>query len=647
MALLQIRLLGGFQLICQGKHLCNLHQPRLESLLAYLILNHNAPLIRQQLAFLFWPDTSEEQALTNLRNLLFQLRKAWSDIHYFLVIDHNTIQWLPDVTLQLDVADFENTLNNSEAMTDDIDLLCNALHRAISLYQGDLLPALYDEWIAAERERLHLRYQQSLEKAITLLEARRDYAAAIDYAKRLLQDDPLREENYRSLMRLYALNGERAGALRSYHECVAALWRELEVEPAPATQALFQRILMNMEEFSDSNELVAKDAESNTPFVGRCDAWRQLMSAWQSALQQRPQVALITGEPGIGKTRLASELVTWVRRQGMASAVTSCLAGEANPAYAPVIGWLRSPPLQQAVAQLAPIWQAEIARLLPELLVQKPQLAQLLTVMSNGPSQHLFEALDQVIATARQPLLLVLDEMKWCDCGTLEWLRYLLQDKAKHKLLLVGTLCTGEIEENHPLQQWLRDLEQQQPLHRIDLAPLDRPETAQLITAHCGYQPDAAALKEIYRVSEGHPLYALELAQNRVIGEGDAPESDRTIAVRKRQPDRIVLAKFRALLQARISRLSPIAQEVLAIAALIGREFTFEQLVAVSDLSQHQLIHALDEGWKRQIIHEMAINRYRFSHNALTQVACSYLSQTHRHWLQKRIAQTSRLPVPT
>jgi DNA-binding SARP family transcriptional activator len=119
--------------------------PRLQALLAYLILHRDARPARRHLAFLFWPDTNEAQALTNLRNLLHKLRQALPDSDRFFDADARAAHWRPDAPCTVDVAEFES-LARSTAGAD--------LERAAQLYRGDLLPSCYDEWIAPERERL-------------------------------------------------------------------------------------------------------------------------------------------------------------------------------------------------------------------------------------------------------------------------------------------------------------------------------------------------------------------------------------------------------------------------------------------------------------------------------------------------------------
>ena len=232
--ILHVYLLGDFRLIYGDAPVTTVNTSRLQALLAYLVLQCHAPQSRRRLAFLLWPNSTEAQAHTNLRTLFHRLRSALPTADHFLHAEAQTLQWLPDASFTLDVADFENGVSSANSST--------ILRQALAFYHGDLLPDHYDDWLMPERERLRQIYGEALERLILLLERERDYLAAIRYARRLLQHDSLHESAYRYLMRLHALCGDRAEALRVYQACVAVLQRELTVEPSQVTRDLYERL---------------------------------------------------------------------------------------------------------------------------------------------------------------------------------------------------------------------------------------------------------------------------------------------------------------------------------------------------------------------------------------------------------------------
>ena len=212
---LHVRLLGDFRVAFGDEPIATFNTPRLQALLAYLLLHRDAPQSRQQIAFLFWPDSSEEQAQANLRNLLFAFRHALPGIEQYISIDKRTLQWKAHGSASSDMAEFESALAGAQGATDQV----HALRKAIDLYEGDILPGCYDEWIVIPRERLRQRFLDALQQLIDLLQGSRDLGTAILYAQLLLRHDPLKEQNYRQLMRLHLDNGDSAGALSVYRQC--------------------------------------------------------------------------------------------------------------------------------------------------------------------------------------------------------------------------------------------------------------------------------------------------------------------------------------------------------------------------------------------------------------------------------------------
>ena len=150
-------------------------------LLAYLALHRGVPQSRSRIAYTLWPDSTDAQAHTNLRNLLFKLRMTLPEVDTFLVVDRLTLGWQQDTFWSLDVQDFERAVAQAaEAQRiEDPATERQALEVAVDSYQGDLLPGCYDEWIQDERDRLQQIYLGTLERLMELLEQERNYTGAI------------------------------------------------------------------------------------------------------------------------------------------------------------------------------------------------------------------------------------------------------------------------------------------------------------------------------------------------------------------------------------------------------------------------------------------------------------------------------------
>jgi DNA-binding SARP family transcriptional activator len=639
-ALLRLDFLGDFHLVHGDTPVTGVENPRLQSLLAYLVLHRDAPQSRAQLSYLFWLDSTEAQARTNLRKQVYHLRRALPDADRFLYADRNVLHWLPDAPFLLDVADFEEALHRAEEAerAGDQATLQKALEAAAASYHGNLLPNCYDDWVLTERERLRQDFARTLERLIGLLERQRAYSAAIQVAQRLLRHDPLHEAAYRRLMRLHALHGDRARALRTYHTCATVLQRELDVEPSTATQEAYDRLLA-------LDAAAAPPAERLTPetaLVGRDQEWAQLQSAWTGAADGQPRFVLLTGEAGMGKTRLAEELLEWAQRQGIPTASARCYASEGGLAYGPVTNWLHAPALKDSLASLDQVWLSEIARLLPELLVEHHEIPPPGPMTEGWQRQRLYQALGLSFFQHRQ-LLLALDDAQWCDPETLEWLPSLMRPRRGHapvvgptQLLLVITLRSGERPARGRLETLLGELRRSRQLREIELGPLGQAETFSLATDVAGRALDPALAEPLYQGSEGNPLFVVEMVR------AGGTMSAQQMVEHGREKTRVDLTlppKVQQVIQARLAQLSPAARELVGTAATIGREFTFDVLAQAHGANEETSVRALDELWRRRIVREQGEDAYDFSHDRIREVAYAGLSTARQRLLHRRVAQ--------
>jgi predicted ATPase/DNA-binding SARP family transcriptional activator len=636
---LHIRLLGDFSLLYGGQQVVGLNTTRLRSLLAYLVLHRDVPQQRQHLAFLFWPDATEAQARNNLRQLLHQLRQAFPAMEHFLSADTHMLHWHPVTPFYLDVAEFEQALTLADAATQRHDQRArqNALEQADAIYRGELLPGCYDEWILPERDRLRLRHLQVLAELLRLFEVQGDTVTAIRYAQRLIGLDPLSEDLYRHLMRLFALNNDRASALHVYHTCVTTLQRELGVEPDPATREAYERLMQDETPIIPARTQQTLLAATPT-LIGRKREWEALHEVWQAASTGKPHFVLVTGEAGIGKSRLAEEFLLWASQQGAVTAKTRSYAAEGQLSLAPVTDWLRSDGLRASLRQLDAVWLTEVARILPELFAEQPDLPRYESVTEYGQRQRFFEALARAILATSQPILVLLDDIQWCDQETLEWLHFLLRFDSTAHLLVIGCARAEELSPHHPLQNLLLHLRATVGVTEIALSPLDAAETAKLAAQVAKHTLDMTTVMRLFQETEGYPLFVVEMVlANLERGSTSSPEADRSptpLDGAQALPPRV-----HALLVGRLLQLSASAREFVECAATIGREFTLDLLIAAGNTDADSAVRALDELWHKRIVREHGANSYDFTHDKLREVAYGEISAPQRRMLHRHVAQ--------
>ncbi|HEY7392872.1 MAG TPA: AAA family ATPase [Bryobacteraceae bacterium] len=607
----RIELLGGFRLTLNGQPAAGVLSSRLQSLIAYLALHSGTAVSRQQLSFLFWADSEESQARTNLRQLLHHLRSVLPDIDQYLKTDHQTLCWQPADGCTTDVVAFEEAATRGDLQT------------AMRLYRGDLLPAFYDDWIESERERLKHLYESVLDRLVADAEQRLDLRTAIRVAETRLARDTLREDSYQTLMRLHVLTGDRAGALRIYQQCADVLRRELDVEPGPATRRVRDGIMQTSAAHEPERRIPAPGRTIHEiRLVGREAAWSKLEALWRRAAGGRPSLVVLTGEAGIGKTRLLEELLDKAATGDSASiARTACYAGDRALAYTAAADWLRSTAILPYVQELPAIHRSQLARVLPGILLDQPGVAYPPPFSEAWQKRHFFEALARGVLKAQAPVLLAIDDLQWCDPETIEWLHYLIRFDPSARLLIAATARTGE-----PVTTSVRLPDQ---AVEIELGPLNERETLRLAEQIAGRRAGAAATESLYAQTRGNPLFVVETVRAGPSLSGNIPE------------------KVHAVITGRLTQLSEGAQQLAAIASVIGRPFTVDLAGAVAGLPEDAVVQATDELWKHRVLQQDESGSYDFSHGLLRDVAYNAIGPARRRQLHRRVAEALEVSNPS
>jgi DNA-binding SARP family transcriptional activator/nucleoside-triphosphatase THEP1 len=615
---LQIALLGNFRLTYDARPVTGVNSERLQSLLAYLVLHRHSPQPRQRLAFYFWPDSGEAQARTNLRRELHHLRQALPDADRFLQTDAKTIQWRMDAPFTLDIADFELAIAQAEEAERRSDRagVRAALEKAAQLYQGDLLPSCYDDWVEPVREQLQQTCIRVLEQLIRQLEEQQDYCVAIRYAQQLLRINSLHEATYCSLMRLHALNSDRASALRVYQQCIDVLQRELDVEPSRTTREVYEGVLTNQPFPSlvkPSQELSFAVPKAPSPLtrslIGREQEWATI-TAWMAGTNPSPSsILLLTGEPGIGKTRLLEEIAAKIQSSHGCVLWGRGFEAEMVRPYGVWIDAFRSIASKQAALP------AKLGALLPELGTASNEFKD---------RSQLFDAavqfLSQLAAKSKR-VAIILDDIQWLDEASTALLHYCVRLVSNASVLWACAARNKELDDNLPVCKWVQTLRREKRLQAIALSPLNQTQTAELIRS---VSSDIDS-DRIFADSGGNPLFALEIA--RATSREEMANSD----------------DIEALIQTRLQQLDDTARELIPWAAALGRSFSPTVVAQLADCSLNKLLVAMEQLEQHSIIRPGGVLYgevgYDFAHDIVRQVAYNQLTEPRRRLMHRQIAQ--------
>jgi predicted ATPase/DNA-binding SARP family transcriptional activator len=282
-----VRLLGEPAFAFGGEPLRFGAPPRALELFAYLLLARSAPVARDRLAALFWPEVTDSEARADLRRHLYYLTtRALPAGRDWFVGDKRTVRINPALPLRFDVEDFERLAGDPARAAE-----------AVALYRGDLLPHVDADWLTPHRDRLHDRAVGLLEALVAGAAAGNDRAAVVQFGKALTTLEPWRESAAVALMRAHSERGDRAAARRVYRALVRALADELGVEPEPATRALADGLLR-----APRARSLRPIPARLTRLFGRDEDLREL-----GPLLQNERIVSLVGPGGVGKTRLAQE----------------------------------------------------------------------------------------------------------------------------------------------------------------------------------------------------------------------------------------------------------------------------------------------------------------------------------------------------
>jgi DNA-binding SARP family transcriptional activator len=628
---LRLRLLGRFDAQREdGKPVGSLGG-KSQALLAYLALPAGEPHLRDRLAALLWGDLPAARARRSLRQVLFGLRRALRGIEP-LRMDGDRVALDPSV-VEVDVLRFERAAADGTPAS---------LAQAVALYGGDLLAGLvvqalpFEEWLALERERLRERAIEALARLCSHQRSAGAHETAVDTALRLLALDPVQESIHRTLMRLYADLGRRGAALRQYQSCVAALERELGVEPDEETRLLYQDILRRMRPAvvsplgatpaSRSPELPPLLLPVDVPLVGRERELAHLEAALDAAWAGAGRVVAVLGEAGIGKSRLVAELAARAARRGGDVLVGHAHQSERGLPFGLWVEAFRTGRVAEGAELLAGLHarqRAQLARLLPLPPPADPDLF--------DPRQ-LFDAVTELVAraAARRPLLVLFEDVHWADEMSVYLLAFLGRRLAAHRVLILLTGEGDEVDAASHLAQTLAELGRAHRLETLTLTPLSPLATSQMVQQLLprGTPPDELATvdRDVWRLSEGNPFVVVESVQTYRAGSS-AGRAD--LAVPQRVQEVIIQC---------VERVGPSSRRLAGAAAVIGRACDLSLLQRTAGLDDDDAVEAAEELIRRGVL-RASDEGLRLTHDRIRETLYQHLLPPRRALLHRRAAE--------
>jgi DNA-binding SARP family transcriptional activator len=623
---MEFRILGPLEVVVDGNAL-DLAGPKQHAVLAMLLIEANRVVSSDRLIVALWEETPPETAhkalqvyVSQLRKLLGKERLQTKAPGYLLRVD-------PD---ELDLARFQRLRQEGK------------LEEALSLWRGPPLGEFaYERFAQAEIERLDELRLACLEERIERDLAVGRHTDLVGELERLVNEHPLRERLRSALMLALYRSGRQAEALEAYQVARRKLVEELGIEPGRALRELEKAILKQ----DPSLDFVATSEEADEAaegaigaFVGREAELEELLAGLEDALAGRGRLFLLAGEPGIGKSRLAEELIRHARARGARALVGRCWEAGGAPAYWPWVqalrAYIRNVEHEALRAELG-AGAVEVAQIVPELRETLPGLPEPASLDSEGARFRLFDATAEFLrkASERRPLLVFLDDLHAADAASLLLLQFFARALSSRRMLLLGAYRDVDPIPGRSLTAMLGEVAREPVTRRLSLRGLGEREVAEYLelTASEIASPELGAA--LHDGTEGNPLFVGEIVRLLSV-EGLPSESASAVRLAIPQSVRDVIAR-------RLTHLSDECNRVLLLASVLGREFALDALARLSGVSVEGLLDTLDEAMAARVVADLpgAPGRLRFAHVLIRDTLYEGLTMARRARLHKEAAE--------
>lgn len=540
---------------------------------------------RETLMALLWPDADEERARMSLRRTLAYLRDGCGRDLAVVTADRLSLGVTDAVITDIDA------VRRAQDPAADLD----SLTAAVAAWTGDFLEGLkadgdeLDEWLSHERASWHQRCALVCERLVEQRARAGDAAGALDAVDRWLARDPLAEAAHREHIRVHLIRCDRSAALIAYERCCEVFARELGIAPSQEIETLAARARGGEPSGGDEERLPLRP---EVPLVGRDSEHGALAAAFLRAEGGAPELALVRGEPGIGKTRLLTEFALWAAVQNAQVLRMTAFPSDRRLAY-------------QAVGEA-----------LGDLLSAHAAAAG-----TPGAELDLFETAATFLAdlAAHRPLLITIDDLHWVDLDSRELLAYVITalGRRRARVLFVISVREDEVNASRSLQDWVARAAHELTLTEISLRPLADGESRRLVAL---WPERVAALETVVERAQGRPLLLVEML--RFLSQGGDPDT--------------IPPAVREAMNMRLRALDAEARRLAAAAAVIEKPATTAALMAVAEMDATTAQAAMDTLLLRRVL--AGDGQYSFTHELLRVAAYSALTATSRRELHRRAA---------
>ena len=605
---------------------------RERSLLAILLLHPNEPVPTDRVVDELWGEDPPKAAVKTVQVYMSRLRKLLGAQTirsrpggYMLCVDPGAI----------DLDRFEHLAREGRRALEAGDAATAAarLGEALALWRGaPLSDFAYEPFAQAHTVRLEELRLAALEDRIEADLCCGRTSELVSELSSLAARHPLRERLRAQLMLALYRSGRQVDALDVFRDTRAALVEELGIEPSRELQELERAILNHDRSLERPQARPAPRAPGI--FVGRDVELGTLLGALEEAQAGRGCVCLVSGEPGIGKSRLADEIAAHARERDLAVLRARCWEGGGAPAFWPwvqlVRGHIRSAETEDLRRQMG-AGASELGELLPDV---REALGVLPRPEVRDPEALRFRLFDAVatflhsLAAERGGLLVVLDDLHAADEPSLRLLDFVARTVADSRVAVMGAYRDTETGPGHPLERLVGDLVKEPPVARIALGGLRRQDISEYVELSSGSRARDDVVEALHASTAGHPLFVVEVVR-LLAAEGRLDSADLA---------RTVPAGVREAIDNRLERLPEGARRALAMASVVGAEFDpdlLERLAPDEDTAS-----ALDEAIAARLITAAAgaPGMLRFSHALVRDALYGALPAGRRRQLHRRIA---------